>query len=82
MSPFFILSGGNQPSSNPVHLAKGRRSRDYVMFVRNEQMVGLRPVEALVCEGSGLQSHLARLVREKRIPARFVRLSDQEWEAQ
>ena len=51
-------------------------------FVRNEQMVGLRPVEALVCEGSGLQSHLARLVREKRIPARFVRLSDQEWEAQ
>ncbi|MEZ0498173.1 DUF2493 domain-containing protein [Sphingomonas sp. IW22] len=51
-------------------------------FVRNEQMVGLRPVEALVCEGSGLQSHLARLVKEKRIPARFVRLSDQEWEAQ
>ncbi|MDH2151196.1 DUF2493 domain-containing protein, partial [Sphingobium yanoikuyae] len=51
-------------------------------FVRNEQMVGLRPVEALVCEGSGLQSHLARLVKEKRIPARFVRLSDQAWEAQ
>ncbi len=51
-------------------------------FVRNEQMVGLRPVEALVCEGSGLQSHLARLVKEKRIPARFVRLSDQGWEAQ
>lgn len=49
-------------------------------FVRNEQMVGLRPVEALVCEGSGLQSHLARLVKEKRIPARYVRLSDQAWE--
>ncbi|MBZ9649130.1 hypothetical protein K9B33_16445 [Sphingobium sp. 3R8] len=34
MSPFFILPGGNQPSSNPVHLANGRRSRDYFMFVR------------------------------------------------
>jgi len=32
VSPFFILPGGNQPSSNPVHLANGRRSRDYVMF--------------------------------------------------
>lgn len=51
-------------------------------FIRNEQMVGLRPVEALVCEGSGLQSHLARLVREKRIAARFVTLANQNWEAQ
>lgn len=51
-------------------------------FVRNEQMVGLRPVEALVCEGSGLQSHLARLVREKRVPARYVTLADQQWETQ
>lgn len=51
-------------------------------FVRNEQMVGLRPVEALVCEGSGLQSHLARLVKDKRVPARYVTLADQQWEAQ
>lgn len=30
-------------------------------FARNEAMLRLRPVEAVVCEGSGLQSHLARL---------------------
>jgi hypothetical protein len=48
-------------------------------FVRNEQMAGLAPVAAVVCEGSGLQSHLARLVREKRIPSHFVTLHDQDW---
>ena len=46
-------------------------------FARNERLLALRPVEALVCEGSGLQSHLARMVREKRVPAHFFRLSDQ-----
>src|SRR3546814_18244844 len=35
-------------------------------FLRNEQLLGLNPVEALVCEGSGLQSHLARLRSEER----------------
>jgi hypothetical protein len=34
-------------------------------------------VEAVVCEGSGLQSHLARLVRAKGIPAHFFRAADQ-----
>jgi hypothetical protein len=46
-------------------------------FSRNERMVALRPVEAVVCEGSGLQSHLARLVRAKGIPAHFFRAADQ-----
>ncbi len=46
-------------------------------FARNERLLALGPVEALVCEGSGLQSHLARMVREKRVPAHFFRLSDQ-----
>ena len=46
-------------------------------FARNEQLLGLRPVEAIVCEGSGLQSHLAREVRAKRIPAHFFALKDQ-----
>lgn len=46
-------------------------------FVRNEQLVGLDPVEAIVCEGTGIQSHLARLVRAKGVPARFFRLADQ-----
>lgn len=46
-------------------------------FIRNERLIALRPVEALVCEGSGLQSHLARMVRDKQIPAHFFRLADQ-----
>src|SRR3546814_14775051 len=46
-------------------------------FLRNEQLLGLNPVEALVCEGSGLQSHLARLVRAKGVPAHFFRFIDQ-----
>lgn len=46
-------------------------------FARNEQLLNLRPAEAIVCEGSGLQSHLAREVRAKRVPARFFALKDQ-----
>lgn len=46
-------------------------------FARNEQLIRLRPVEAIVCEGSGLQSHLAREVRKHGIPARFFGLADQ-----
>lgn len=46
-------------------------------FVRNEQLLALRPVEAIVCEGSGLQSHLARLVRAQGVPAHFLRSADQ-----
>ncbi|QSR19739.1 DUF2493 domain-containing protein [Novosphingobium sp. KA1] len=41
-------------------------------FARNEAMMRLRPVEAVVCEGSGLQSHLARLVRDGGVPAHFI----------
>ena len=46
-------------------------------FARNEAMMRLKPVEALVCEGSGLQSHLARLVRAAGVPARFLTLAGQ-----
>lgn len=46
-------------------------------FARNEQLVGLNPVEAVVCEGSGLQSHLAREVRKHGIPAHFITIADQ-----
>jgi hypothetical protein len=46
-------------------------------FHRNEQLLGLRPVEAVVAQGSGLQSHLARGVRAKGIPAHFITLASQ-----
>ena len=35
-------------------------------------------VEAVVCEGSGLQSHLARVVRAAGIPAHFFRYDGQQ----
>ena len=46
-------------------------------FARNEALLALHPVEAVVCEGSGLQSHLARSIHAARIPAHFFKLSDQ-----
>ncbi|MDR6116537.1 DUF2493 domain-containing protein [Sphingomonas sp. SORGH_AS_0789] len=47
-------------------------------FARNEQLIKLQPVEAVVCEGSGLQSHLARAVRAAGIPAHFFRYDGQQ----
>ena len=46
-------------------------------FVRNEQLVKLQPVEAMVCEGSGLQSHLARALRAAGVPSHFLTLAGQ-----
>ncbi len=49
-----------------------RRHGKRAGFARNEAMMRLKPVEAVVCEGSGLQSHLARLVRSGGVPAHFI----------
>jgi hypothetical protein len=46
-------------------------------FVRNEQMLRLKPAEAIVCEGSGIQDHLAREARQARIVTHLLRRSDQ-----
>lgn len=46
-------------------------------FARNEALLRLKPVEAIVCEGSGLQSHLARMVRAAGVPAHFLTLAGQ-----
>ncbi len=37
-------------------------------FLRNEQLMNLKPVHAVVCEGSGLQSNLLSRVREANVP--------------
>ena len=37
-------------------------------FLRNEQLMNLKPVHAVVCEGSGLQSNLLTRVREANVP--------------
>lgn len=46
-------------------------------FIRNEQLLKLKPVEAVVCEGSGLQSHLARELRAAAVPSHFLTLAQQ-----
>jgi hypothetical protein len=46
-------------------------------FARNETMARLRPVDAIVCEGSGLQSHLVRTLQALGMTPRLLRLADQ-----
>jgi hypothetical protein len=46
-------------------------------FVRNETMARLRPVDAIVCEGSGLQAHLVRTLQASGMTPRLLRLADQ-----
>lgn len=46
-------------------------------FVRNEQLVGLRPVEAIVCQGSGLQSNLLAKLKEAAVPTHAFRIDAQ-----
>lgn len=60
-----------------ITFSLNRRLGQRAGFVRNEQLVGLNPAEAVVCEGSGVQSHLARLIRTKGIPAHFISAADQ-----
>lgn len=47
-------------------------------FARNEALLRLKPVEAIVCEGSGVQSNLARMVRTAGVPAHFFTLAGQQ----
>lgn len=61
-----------------VAMTLDRRLGKRAGFARNEAMVKLQPVEAVVCEGSGLQSHLARAVRAARVPAHFFRYDGQQ----
>lgn len=54
-----------------------RRLGNRAGFARNEQLLRLQPVEAVVCEGSGLQSHLARALKSARVPSHFLTLAGQ-----
>jgi hypothetical protein len=60
-----------------VNFTLDRRLGMRAGFARNETMMRLKPVEALICEGSGIQSHLARLVREAGVPAHYFAARDQ-----
>lgn len=47
-----------------------------VAFNRNRKLVDLKPVEALLCEGSGLQANLYQLLRKARVPIHAFRKGD------
>lgn len=46
-------------------------------FTRNRKLVDLKPVEAVLCEGSGLQANLYGLLREAGVPIHAFRRADQ-----
>ena len=50
-------------------------------FIRNENMIKLGPVEAIVCQGSGIQSNLYERLREARIPMHAIRTTEQRADA-
>ncbi|MBA4090096.1 MAG: hypothetical protein C0494_05820 [Sphingobium sp.] len=46
-------------------------------FTRNRKLAELRPVEAIVCQGSGLQDNLYDVLRDADIPIHAFRKADQ-----
>lgn len=46
-------------------------------FTRNRRLAELRPVEAILCEGSGLQANLYQTLREAGVPIHAFRKADQ-----
>ncbi|WP_230771787.1 DUF2493 domain-containing protein [Sphingomonas sp. Leaf4] len=46
-------------------------------FVRNEQLVNLHPVEAIVCQGSGLQSNLLAVLKKANVATHAFRYDAQ-----
>ncbi|MCP3731292.1 DUF2493 domain-containing protein [Sphingomonas sp. MG17] len=52
-----------------------------VAFTRNRKLAELKPVEAVLCEGSGLQANLYQLLRQADVPIHAFRKADQGTEA-
>lgn len=50
-------------------------------FRRNDRLVRLNPVEAIVCEGSGIQQHLARELLRAKVPCHLFRNRQKATEA-
>jgi len=53
-----------------------RRLGAKAAFVRNDRLLALRPVEAVVCEGSGIQMNLAQKLRQAGVPLHVVKLDE------
>ncbi|MDB5576419.1 MAG: hypothetical protein JWR80_1595 [Bradyrhizobium sp.] len=48
-----------------------------VAFTRNRKLAELKPVEAILCEGSGLQANLYQTLREAGVPIHAFKRADQ-----
>ena len=46
-------------------------------FVRNDRILALKPVHAVICEGTGIQANLAQKLRQAGVPLNIVRLAQQ-----
>ena len=53
-----------------------RKHGNAAPFKRNQQLVALGPVEAIICEGSGIQANLAQRCREAGVPVTIYRHRD------
>lgn len=60
-----------------VAFVPDRRLGQRAAFVRNENLVKLQPVEAIVCEGSGIQANLAQRLRQANVPLHIFRQAQQ-----
>jgi hypothetical protein len=60
-----------------VQFRLDRSQGNRAAFVRNDRIVALKPVEAIVCEGSGVQANLAQKLRSAGVPLHIFRLAQQ-----
>ena len=60
-----------------VQFKLDRSQGNRAAFVRNDRIVNLKPVEAIVCEGSGIQSNFAQKLRAAGVPLHIFRRAQQ-----
>ena len=60
-----------------VQFRLDRSQGNRAAFVRNDRIVNLGPVEAVVCQGSGIQLNFVQKLREAGVPLHIFRLTDQ-----
>lgn len=60
-----------------VQFKLDRSQGNRAAFVRNDRIVNLKPVEAIVCQGSGIQSNFAQKLRAAGVPLHIFRRDDQ-----
>jgi hypothetical protein len=55
-------------TGNRFRRKSGKRSQGKAAFKRNKKLVELKPVEAVLCEGSGIQANLYQALKKAGVP--------------